>query len=868
MVHYWRLLSRIREHNAVGCIGNPSLSSTSMSDENQPQQQQQRLSEICRAQIFGRTKEIQVLRNALEHIRLVKDDVPISSLGEKHQVTSRASNGHIIESSEGGFSSTQVENSQGSTQSFKEEDAPDSSESSEPLHQHSGREFVFVDGKSGTGKTTLVRKAFQDSACLFCSGKFEEAGQPRPFSAISMCLGELCTAMTEDSNHNERRKDLYPSLIRNALDMDGLQILARLVPTISQVLDVAVLRGNTTTCSSAQSHEDLERLKFVLRKFLVAVSTQEMPVVMFWDDIQWMDVASFTLLKALLNNTELRHFLFVGSYRVDEVDQDHMVTKCMDHLPHRIRVSVRNLNKDDLTSMLQMAFGVKDYQNDQLESLGQLVDLVHTRTDGIIFHFLEILDFLQAEGLLKYDRLNFRWTWDLDQIQYQTNLSDNMVDIVITRIQRLPANVRELLEFCGLLGFRFDESLGISIFGHLRNLNGEDISVLLETLINEGLLESVHGRLKFVHDKVYQAATEVQSDAEQQHLTIGRELRKRIDRTSDTDDTNNMLFLCVDQLNMGRHLVLDKNEKRDLASLNLRAARTASRMSAFIPAAGYAEIGLAELDPSDRWTTCYATTLDLATLMAEMYAVTGDIDKLLSISKEVLSHAKTINDKIRVHVALTRAPIVEKNLEHTYATSASVLAELGAKLPLKPDRKYKEQTYSSLKRKLSLLSDDEIMAFPAMTNQERIGALRILGSMITEHMITSKSDSIYLDFIICCMVNLTLEYGLCAESVVGFSILGARLAGAGEINLAQRFAKLSRMLLDIPGIDTTGRPRVLLGTVMVLHWSESLSSLTDQALAAFEYGMRYGDTTTGFSVSMTIWSMVPSFVKWCLTSTR
>ncbi|KAL7575543.1 hypothetical protein ACA910_020119 [Epithemia clementina (nom. ined.)] len=134
-----------------------------------------------------------------------------------------------------------------------------------------------------------------------------------------------------------------------------------------------------------------------------------------------------------------------------------------------------------------------------------------------------------------------------------------------------------------------------------------------------------------------------------------------------------------------------------------------------------------------------------------------------------------------------------------------------------------------------------------MTNKNKLGAMQILGYMTTEQVLSSKKDSAHLDAVISAMLTITLENGLCSESVASFGLFGARLAGSGDIQQAQRFAKLSRMLLDLPGFDTSNRPLVLLGTVLVLHWSESLSSLTDQALAAFKYGIRHGHTTHGFS---------------------
>ena len=424
-----------------------------------------------------------------------------------------------------------------------------------------------------------------------------------------------------------------------------------------------------------------------------------------------------------------------------------------------------------------------------------------------------------------------------------------MIGIVITKLRGLPEDVREFLQFCSLLGFRTDQELVILAYRNIKGVSVEDIQLLLEVLIKEGLLESFRGRLKFVHDRVYQAATELNTNTDESHLIIGRELQKQLDGANGKAIADsNVLFACVNQLNLASALISESNERVNLAKLNLMASKAASRMSAFVPAMRYAELGFNQLDPENGWVDCYSVTLELATSLSEVYSITGNMEKLARISKEVLSNAKTIDAKLRVHVALTRAPIGEKKIEKRYADSVELLKVLGIFLPEEPTKKYVERATASLKERLRTISDEDILSLRRLTTKEELGAMEILGSMTTEQVLSCKKECVHLDSVLTCMVKLTLDHGLCSESLVGFSFFGARLAGSGEIELAQRFAKLSRTLLDVPGLKGSARPRVLMASCLVLHWSESLSSLTDHALEAFNYGLRHGDTTSGFSV--------------------
>ena len=177
-----------------------------------------------------------------------------------------------------------------------------------------------------------------------------------------------------------------------------------------------------------------------------------------------------------------------------------------------------------------------------------------------------------------------------------------MVDIVITKIKGFPHDVRDFLQFCSLLGFRTDQELVVSVFQNLKGVSTEGIQLLLGVLTEEGLLESFRGRLKFVHDKVYQAATDLHTNANESHLMIGRELQKQVDDSNEKSTLHsNVLFVCVDQLNLGSALISESNEKVRLAKLNLMASKAASRMSAFVPAMRYAELGFDQLDCKSCW---------------------------------------------------------------------------------------------------------------------------------------------------------------------------------------------------------------------------------------------------------------------------
>ena len=269
----------------------------------------------------------------------------------------------------------------------------------------------------GLGRQHLFERRSRTSHACSVQANLKRGGHPRPFAVLTMCLNELCRGMAAFSV-NDTNEFSFPALIRRVLDKEEIGILARVAPNLASVMGtIEYQQQQEEDLAPLQSANDIERLKFILRNFLVAVATKDKPVVFFWDDLQWIDAASFEVLKAISHNCELRCFLFVGAFRIDEVSDDHIVKEFINGLPHPIHITITNLTSTDLSNMLRVAFDLRDHHKDRIKCVQELADLLHRRTDGNIFYVLEILDYLQAAELLTYDTLNFYWTWNIDRIQ-------------------------------------------------------------------------------------------------------------------------------------------------------------------------------------------------------------------------------------------------------------------------------------------------------------------------------------------------------------------------------------------------------------------------------------------------------------------
>jgi len=407
---------------------------------------------------------------------------------------------------------------------------------------------------------------FSSLKCIYGAGKFDKRAQKKPYAALVNCIADVCRQL------NQRGE--YKEILTRELKREELDTLIDVIPDIGDVVGCS----SSKQADTARSKEGLEKLKYTLRLFLRAISLPTCPVVMCLDDLHWMDAASLDILQSILNDHELTNFVFVGSYR-DAEAEDELLQWTAD-LPSSTRMTIDDLNEDDIQDLLQDLLKVQQVED--------LAHLVHAKTRGNIFHVLQLMDYMQSEELLEYSLTKFRWTWDIQKLRAETSLSDNVVDIVSSRLNRLSPHVLSCLKLCSCLSFRFDPSILLVVKDAMVDENVVNVKDCLEKSIEEGILERLNeNRLKFTHDRIHQAALRLIPNEEERrkvHLSMGRILWKEygLDEPGTLETLNDKkLFVCTDQLNMGQALV--QNDTTFRATWRDSIARRPSERRPFLP---------------------------------------------------------------------------------------------------------------------------------------------------------------------------------------------------------------------------------------------------------------------------------------------
>ena len=184
-------------------------------------------------------------------------------------------------------------------------------------------ELMLVSGYSGIGKTSVVHelhKALVPSRGLFAAGKFDQYKRDIPYATLVEALQTLIRHILGKS---EAEVAAWRDALQKAVSPNG-QLIVGLIPEVELII------GKQPPAPDLPPQEAQNRFQMLLRRFLGVFAKPEHPLVLFLDDLQWLDAATLELIEQLVTGQELRHLLLIGAYRDNEVGPTHPLMRLIE----------------------------------------------------------------------------------------------------------------------------------------------------------------------------------------------------------------------------------------------------------------------------------------------------------------------------------------------------------------------------------------------------------------------------------------------------------------------------------------------------------------------------------------------------------
>ncbi len=417
---------------------------------------------------------------------------------------------------------------------------------------------ALISGLSGIGKTRLIQELqlpIVSNAGYFCSGKFDQFKKHIPYSTLIQALTALIkTFLTED----DERIRYWNNRISAQLG-ENAQLMIDLVPELELII------GPQQAVADLPPVEARNRFNDVAGKLIATLASQEHPLTLFIDDLQWCDGATFDLLERLFDNPLDYPYLFwIGAYRHNEVDASHRLTA----LIHKIRENNRPLRQIRLHALglpevNQMTAYILNTYPARTEALAEVI---FQTSGGNPLFVNESLRWLHDYRHLRLAEDGV-WVWDDEQLRH-TVMPDSALGLFKDKIAKLESGTRQLLSIAACLGARF-EACDLALAA---GMPLADLYQSLAACFANNILVREKEQILFFHDQV-QAAAESFMDRDEKrrvHLQIAEALLKAVPPQVEAESLPN-LFSIVEHLYEGRPLRQTPEQRLREAELNYHA---------------------------------------------------------------------------------------------------------------------------------------------------------------------------------------------------------------------------------------------------------------------------------------------------------
>jgi class 3 adenylate cyclase/tetratricopeptide (TPR) repeat protein len=307
------------------------------------------------------------------------------------------------------------------------------------------RQLLLLAGEPGIGKTRLAidmgRNVHRDGAIVLFGSCDEHIGYPyRPFVEA---LRHYVTNASDEI------------LLRHIGEYHGE--LLRVAPELAE--RVPNLPKPETASSETERH-----LMFEAITGLLACASQQHPVLLILDDLQWAGMPELLLLKHILCSATPMNLLIAGTYRDTQLPRMHPLSALLADLRGETRVKRITLQGLDEAGVIEFVSAAAGHQLNEAELA--LAREIGRNTEGSPLFVGEILRNLAESGAAVQEGKQ----WTLSDNAQGLGIPEGVRDAIGRRLSRLSVETNNSLRLASVIGHEFDLVLLEQLAGNSEGL--------------------------------------------------------------------------------------------------------------------------------------------------------------------------------------------------------------------------------------------------------------------------------------------------------------------------------------------------------------------------------------------------------------
>jgi PAS domain S-box-containing protein len=301
-----------------------------------------------------------------------------------------------------------------------------------------------------------------------------------------------------------------------------------------------------------------------------------------------------------------------------------------------------------------------------------------------------------------------------------------------------------------------------------------------------------------------------------------------------------MIFDIVNQLDRGASLITSRQERDQIAELNLIAGKRAKASAAYASALKYFVAG-SELLLDDAWERQRELSFALHLHRSECEFLAGEMataaDRLTMLS------FRAANTVEKATVACLRVDLYTSlnQSDRAVAVCLDYLRDVGVEWSPHPSAEEARLEYERIWERLGSRAIEELLELALMSDPTSLATLDVLTKVLPPAQFT---DANLFSLAICRAVNLSLERGNSDSSCVAYVWLGM-IAGPyfGNYQAGFRFGQLGFELVEKHGLKRfQARIYTCFGS-QIMPWTKHVRAGRDLLRRTFEAANKSGDLT-------------------------
>ncbi|WP_075348655.1 adenylate/guanylate cyclase domain-containing protein [Algoriphagus marinus] len=691
-------------------------------------------------------------------------------------------------------------------------------------------ELALVSGYSGVGKSSFVRE-FQKYIDLgggfFISGKFEQYKKNPPLSSLLLALNDLINQVLIRS---EEQQEYWKNSILKAVGNSG-QLIIDIMP------DLELLIGPQQEVPSLPMNESKNRFDQVFSSFIRSFASEDHPLCIFLDDLQWLDTTTRRWLENTLLDSSLKHLLIICAYRENEVSPSHPLMMMLDRLQSQgvgsTLFALEPLGQDSVEEIIADSLSIPKKSGEELAKI------VFRKTLGNPFFIRQCLLTLYESGVIHLSQNTLHWTYSAEKA-HRVSISDNVIDLMSELFFRLPEEVQTTLKYASCIGNTFS----IEVLSGLVDITEGELDMQLKLAEKLCIIENLNTKERsgdddygFQHDKIQQAALGLLSEIEKQkiRLEIGKSIISKISNIEHSDS----IYILTDHLNFAQRLIDNEALLQKLIELNISASIRAKHANAYESGLIYIRNAM-ELVQEKKLVVTKEIHRNLNLQRAELEHLAGNNSMVVHFFDEALKNTEDVIDKAKVTIRKIQYYNNIRNFEAAYKACREVTSELGVKIPAgfsPPSLAIEFLKYKAMMGKRDV---EELIDLPEMTD-EKLKTAILLMAAAGQSAFQIKPE---LCVLVCAiMVNLCLKHGNTDGGFIGFLGFGP-VFHSGILGYRSTGYKIGQLTLGLLEKYQNHGARAEANFVtgyFAIPWRQPAKVMEEYWLNAYESGLEVGD---------------------------